>query len=71
MNGLEQKEERNIWPELNEETRIRNNEERLRNLWDNFKHSNILIIGVTVEVEKQETENSFEKIMKENLPNRK
>ena len=41
INDLEQKEEINIQPEHNEETRIQNNEERLRNLWDNFKHSNI------------------------------
>ena len=46
INDLEQKEERNIQPEQNEETRIQNNEERLRNLWDNFKCSNIWIIGV-------------------------
>ena len=41
MNGLDQKEERNIQPEQNEETRIQKNEERLRNLQDIFKHSNI------------------------------
>ena len=41
INGVDQKEERNVQPEKNEETRIRKNEERLRNLWDNFKHSNI------------------------------
>ena len=46
INSLEQKEERNIQPEQNEETRIQKNEERLRNLWDNFKHSNIQIIEV-------------------------
>ena len=40
-NDLEQKEEINIQPEQNEETRIQKNKERLRNLWDNFKHSNI------------------------------
>ena len=32
INGLEQKEEINIEPEHNEETRIQKNEERLRNL---------------------------------------
>ena len=32
INGVDQKEERNIQPEKNEETRIRKNEERLRNL---------------------------------------
>ena len=45
-NDLEQKEKVNIQPEQNEEARIRKNEERLRNLWDNLKHSNIRIIGV-------------------------
>ena len=41
INGLDQKEEANIQPEQNEETRIQKNQERLRNLWDNFKCSNI------------------------------
>ena len=41
INGLDQKEEINIQPKQNEETRIQRNEERLRNLWDNFKCSNI------------------------------
>ena len=40
--GVDQKEERNIQPEKNEETRIQKNEERLRNLQDILKHSNIL-----------------------------
>ena len=38
---LEQKEESNIQPEKNEETRIRKNEQRLGNLQDILKHSNI------------------------------
>ena len=46
INGLDQNEETNIQLEQNEETRIQRNEERLRNLWDNFKHSNNQIIGV-------------------------
>ena len=41
INDLDQKEEINIQPEQNEETRIQKNEERLRNLQDNFKWSNI------------------------------
>ena len=41
INGLDQKEEINSQLEQNEETRIQKNEERLRNLWDNFKSSNI------------------------------
>ena len=40
-NNVEQKEERNIQPEQNEETRTHKNEERLRNLQDIFKCSNI------------------------------
>ena len=66
---MEQKEEISIQPEQNEETRIQKNEERLRNLWDNFKHSNIRIIGVPEgEEEEQKIENLFEQIMKENFP---
>ena len=60
INGVNQKEERTIQPEQNEETRIRKNEERLRNLWDNFKHSNIHIIGIPEEEEEQEVEHLFE-----------
>ena len=68
INGLEQKEEINIQPEQNEETRIQNNEERFRNFYDSFKRSNIKIIGVPEgEEEDQEIENLFEKIM-ENFP---
>ena len=49
---------------------LKKNEERLRNLWENFKHSNIRIIGVPEGEEKeQEIENLFEKIVKENFPN--
>ena len=69
-NGLDQEEEINIWPEQNEETRILKNEERLRNLQDILKRSNIRIIGVPEgEEEKQEIENLIEQIMKENFPN--
>ena len=49
---------------------MKKNEGRLRNLSDNFKCSKIQIIGVPErDKEKQETENLFEKIMKENFPN--
>ena len=40
-NNVEQKEERNIQPKQNEETRIQKYEERLRSLQDNFRCSNI------------------------------
>ena len=70
INGVDQKEEWNIQPEKNEETRIQKNEERLRNLQDILKHSNILIIGVPEEEEEeQQIENLFEQIRKENFPN--
>ena len=69
INDLEQKEEINIQSQQNEETRIQKNEERFRNLQDNFKRSNIQIIGVPEgEEEEQEIENIFEKILKENFP---
>ena len=66
---MEQNEEINIQQEQNEETIIQKNKERLRNLQDIFKHSNIQIIGVPeVEEEEQEIENLSEQI-KENFPN--
>ena len=67
-NDLEQREEINTQPEQNEET-IKKNEERLRSLQDNIKHSNIGIIRVPEAEEDQEIEDLFEKIMKENFPN--
>ena len=70
INGVDQKEERNIQPEKNEATRIQKNEERLRNLQDTLKRSNIRIIGVPEgEEEEQKIGNLFEKIMKENYSN--
>ena len=70
VNGVDQKEERNIQPEKNEETRIQKNEEGLRNLQDIFKRSNIRILGVPEgEEEEQTIENLFEQITKEYFPN--
>ena len=54
IKGLEQKEEMNTQPEQNEETRIQKIEKRLRNLWDNFKCSNIRIIWVLEGGEEEE-----------------
>ena len=69
INSVVQKEERNIQQEKNEETRIQKNEERLRNLQDILKRSNIRIIGVPEgEEEEQKIETLFEQIMKENFP---
>ena len=60
INGVDQKEERNIQPEKNEATRIQKNEQRLRNLQDIFERPNIRIIGVPEgEEEEQKIENLF------------
>ena len=68
INYLEQKEKISIQPKQNEETKIQENEERFRNLWNNFKCTDIKIIGVPEgEEEEQEMENLFEQIMK-NFP---
>ena len=49
---------------------VKKNEERLRNLQDILKRSNIQIIGVPEgEEEEQKLENLFEQIMKEKFPN--
>ena len=69
INDLEQKEEINIHPEQNEQTKIFKNEKRLKNLWNDFKCSNIQIITVPEEEQEQEIENLHEQIMKENFPN--
>ena len=60
IDGVDQKEERNIQPEKNEETRLQKNEKRLRNLHNIFKRSNIQIIGVPEETE-QKMENYLNK----------
>ena len=70
INGVNQKEEMNIQTEKNEATRIQKNEDRIRNLQDILKHSNMQITGVPEgEEEEQKIENLFEQIMKENFPN--
>ena len=69
INDLEQKEKINIQQQQNEETRTQQNE-RIRNLQDNFNNSNIWNIGVPEgEEEEQEIESLLENIMKENFPN--
>ena len=45
------------------------NNNSVRSIWDNFKQSNICIIGVPEEEKEQEIGNLFEKIMTENSPN--
>ena len=69
INDLEYKEEKSIQAEQQEEKKsLKKNEDRLRNLWDISKCTNIQIIGVTGgEEEQQEIENLFEKITKASL----
>ena len=68
INNLELKEAKNQSEE--EEKQIQKNEDNVSSLWDNFKRSNILIIGVAEGEEKEhEIGNLFETIMKENFPN--
>ena len=69
-NDLEHEEEKNIHSEQQEEKRIQKNEGGVRSLWDNFKHTNIHIIGVPEENrESKKLETLFEKIMTGNFPN--
>ena len=66
INNLEHKEEINIQWEQKEETRIQKNKESIRGV---SKCANTQITGVPEgEEEEQESENLFEKIMKENFP---
>ena len=68
-----------IWNTRNQKTTNQNNKKKkeskknegsVSSLWDNFKRSNICIIGVPEGKEKiREIRNLFEKIMKENFPN--
>ena len=58
--------------EINEaerKKRIKRNEENLRDLWDNVKHSNIRFIGVPEEEDKKkDLEKILEEIIVENIP---
>ena len=54
--------------ERKKEKRIKRNEDKPRNLWDNVKHPNIWIIGVPEEDKKKGHEKIFEEIIAENFP---
>ena len=56
--------------EQNKDKRMKRTEDNLRDLWDNIKCTNIWIIGVPEEEEKQKgTEKIFEETIVENFPN--
>ena len=63
ISNLESKEAKTNQSEQQEEKRIQKNEASVRSLWDNFKCTNICIIGVPEEERAQEIGNLFEKIM--------
>ena len=55
--------------ERKKEKRIKRNEDNLRDLWDNVKHSNIRVIGVPEEEDKKKDhEKILEEIIVENFP---
>ena len=67
---MEYKEAKNNQSEQQEEKRIQRNEGSISSLWDNFKRSNIPIIGVPEGEEKEEeTGNLSENIVEENFSN--
>ncbi|KAK1334501.1 hypothetical protein QTO34_005507 [Cnephaeus nilssonii] len=68
LKDLEYKEAKDTPPEKQEEKRIQNVEDSVRSLWDNFKRTNIRIMGVPEEEREQDAENLFEEIMSENFP---
>ena len=56
--------------EQNKEKRIKRIEDNLRDLWDNIKHTNIQIIGIPEEEEKEKgSEEIFEELIVKNFPN--
>ena len=56
--------------EQNKEKWMKRNEDSLRDLWDNIKHTNIRIIGVPEGEEREKgPEKIFEEIIVENFPN--
>ena len=70
INELENKMVEITAREQNKEKRMKRIEDRLRDLWDNIKRTNIQIIGVPEEEEKKKgSEKILEEIVVENFPN--
>ena len=59
-----------IATEQNKEKRMKRNEDSLRDLWGNIKHTKICIIGIPEREERgKRLEKLFEEIIVENFPN--
>ena len=70
MNDVEDRVVEITATEKNKEKRMKRTEERIQDLWDNIKHTNIHIIGVLKGEEIQKgPEKIFEEIIGENFPN--
>ena len=54
INDIEHKKAKTNQSEQQEEKRIQKNEDSITSLWDNFRHSNIHIIGVPEGEEKEQ-----------------
>ena len=60
-----------LWVQPEKDQKKRKKKNRLRYLWDNFKCTNICVIGLPEGEEREGIKNVFEEIMAENPPNLK
>ena len=64
------RKQKHTYQNKNKKKESKKHKDKVSSLWDNFKYSNIHIIGLQEGEEKeQEIGNLFEKIMKEKFPN--
>ena len=68
LKDLEHKEPEDTPPQKQEDKRIQKVEDNVRNLWDNFKRTNIRIMGVPEDEREQDIENILKEIVTENFP---
>ena len=70
ISELEDRRVENTATEQNKEKRMKRNEDSLRDLWDNIKGTNIHIIGIPEEQDREKgPEKISEEIIAENFPN--
>nr|KAF6363168.1 hypothetical protein mPipKuh1_010165 [Pipistrellus kuhlii] len=68
VKDLEHKEPEDTPLQKQEDKRIQKVEDSVRNLWDNFKRTNIRIMGVPEDEREQDTKNILKEIVTENFP---